>query len=198
MRQIALGVVSWLTFTPTDVCKVVVMLPTPAGQGDQRRHLFNAGYRMKETAIMEQARATFFNTYLNWVKPSLLALLVGVVTTIFTLVGAASNAVPVILKTFNLPACVFYADVYPGTQSDFKKEGDVWREYAPDAVTYNYEFREVERTPEEIILRNLTPRPGVADSATLVVHIPACGGIVRLTEGLPERSTNLEQVWRGP
>jgi len=51
---------------------------------------------------MEQARATFLATYLSWVKPSLLALLVGVLTTIFTLIGAASNAVPVILKTLNL------------------------------------------------------------------------------------------------
>jgi hypothetical protein len=45
-------------------------------------------------------------------------------------------------------------------------------------------------------LRNLTPREGVADAASLVVHLPVCGGTARLTEGLPERSTNLEQVWR--
>ena len=54
---------------------------------------------------MEQARATFLTTYMNWAKPSLLALLVGVLTTIFSLIGAASNAVPVILKTLNLPEC---------------------------------------------------------------------------------------------
>ena len=77
---------------------------------------------------MERARA-----YLSWVKPSLLVLLVGAVTTIFTMIGAASNAVPVILKTLNVPDCFTYADVYRGTQSDFKKEGAVWREYPPDA-----------------------------------------------------------------
>ena len=82
---------------------------------------------------MERARA-----YLSWVKPSLLVLLVGAVTTIFTMIGAASNAVPVILKTLNLPACLTYADVYRGTQSDFKKEGDLWREYPPDTVAYRY------------------------------------------------------------
>src|SRR6266481_3316526 len=103
---------------------------------------------------MEQARATFLTTYLNWAKPSLLALVVGVLTTIFTLIGAASNAVPVILKTLNLPACCT-SDVYGGTQTDFKKEGEVWREYAPEAVAYLYEFTEVRRTRDEIILRNL-------------------------------------------
>src|ERR1700716_1512760 len=145
---------------------------------------------------MEQARATFLNTYLSWVKPNLLALVVGVLTTMFALVGAASNAVPVILRTFNFPDCLTYADVYRGTQSDFKKEGAVWREYAPDAVAYHYEFREVDRTRDEIILRNLTPRQELTDSMSLVVHLPVCGGIVRLTEGMPECSTNLEQVWR--
>jgi hypothetical protein len=150
----------------------------------------------RETAIMEQARATFLTTYLSWVRPSLLALLVGVLTTIFTLIGAASNAVPVILKTLNLPDCLTYADIYRGTQTDFKKEGEVWREYAPEAVAYQYEFKEVRRTRDEIMLRNLTPRKPPADSASLVVHLPVCGGTVKLTEGLPEHSTDLEQVWR--
>ena len=53
------------------------------------------------------------------------------------LVVQASNAVPVILKTLNIPACLTYADVYRGTQSDFRKEGNaVWREYAPEAAAF--------------------------------------------------------------
>ena len=144
---------------------------------------------------MEQAR-TFLTTYLSWVKPSTFALLVGVVTTISTVIGATSNAVPVVLKTLNLPDCFTYADVYRGTQSDFRKEGDVWREYPPDATAYDYEFREVRRTRDEILLRNLTHRDGVTDWATLVVHLPVCGGTARLSEGLPERWTDLEEVWR--
>lgn len=147
---------------------------------------------------MAHARITFRNSYLSWVKPGLLALLVTVLTTIFTLVGAASNAVPVIMKTFNLPDCFTYADIYRGTQSDFKKEGDLWREYPPDAATYQFEFREVRRSRDEILLRNLTPREGVADSASLVVHLPVCGGTVKLTEGQPEHWTDLEEVWRAP
>jgi hypothetical protein len=152
---------------------------------------------------MEQARPTFLTTYLSWIKPSLLALLVGVVTTISTLIGATSSAVPVILKTFNLPDCLTYADVYHGTQSDFRKEGAVWREYPADATAYDYEFREVRRTRDEILLRNLTPREGHPDSASLVVHLPVCGGTAKVTEGskfsegaASERSTDFEEVWR--
>jgi hypothetical protein len=144
---------------------------------------------------MKQARRNFLKTYLSWAKPSLLVVLAGVLTTSFSLIGAASNAFPVILKTLNLPAC-FASDVYGGTQTDFKKEGEVWREYAPEAVTWRYEFKEVRRTRDEIILRNLTPRVPPADSATLVVRLPVCGGIAKVAEGLPERSTDLEQVWR--
>jgi hypothetical protein len=99
---------------------------------------------------MEQAR-TFLTTYLGWVKPSTFALLVGVVTTISTVIGATSNAVPVVLKTLDLPDCLTYANVYRGTQSDFRKEGDVWREYPPDATAYDYEFKEVRRTRDEIL-----------------------------------------------
>src|SRR5260370_37556413 len=129
---------------------------------------------------MAHARTTFLNNHLRWIRPGLWALLVGVVTTISTVIGATSNAVPVILKTLNVPDCFTYADVYRGTQSDFEKEGAVWREYAPDAVASSYEFKEIWRTRDEIILRNQTPRDGVADWATLIVHLPVCGGKARL------------------
>jgi hypothetical protein len=126
-----------------------------------------------------------------------LALLVGVLTTIFTLIGAASNAVPVILKTLNLPECITYAEVYRGTQSDFRKEGAVWREYAPDATAFQSEFEEIERSRSEILLRNLTPREA-ADWTSLVVYLPVCGGTARMSEGKPERWTDLEKVWKAP
>jgi hypothetical protein len=145
---------------------------------------------------MEQARTTFLMTYLNWAKPSLLALLVGVLTTVFSLIGAASNAVPVILKTLNLPECITYANAYGGTQSDFKKEGDAWREYAPGATAFQNEFKEIARSRTEILLRNLTPRAASADWPTLVVHLPVCGGTARMSEGMPERWTDLEEVWK--
>ena len=147
---------------------------------------------------MAHARATFLTTYLSWVKPSLLAVLLGGLTATFALVVQANNAVPVILKTLNIPACLTYADVYRGTQSDFRKEGVLWREYAPEAATFTYEFKEFLRTRDEILIRNLTPREQPADWATLVIHLPVCGGIVKMTEGMPEKSTDLEQVWRAP
>jgi hypothetical protein len=100
--------------------------------------------------------------------------------------------------TLNIPACLTYADVYRGTQSDFRKEGVLWREYAPEAAAFTYEFKEFLRTRDEILIRNLTPREQPADWATLVIHLPVCGGIVKMTEGMPEKSTDLEQVWRAP
>jgi hypothetical protein len=145
--------------------------------------------------MMDQARATYFTTYLSWVKPSLLALLVGVLTTIFSLIGAASNAVVPITKILNIPECFTYADSYGGTQTDFRKEGVVWREYAPDAAAFKSEFKEIQRSRTEILLRNLTPRE-TSDWATLVVHLPVCGGTAKLSEGMPEKWTDLEQVWK--
>jgi hypothetical protein len=152
-----------------------------------------------ETAIMEKARATFFATYLSGFKPSLFAMLFGGVTTataVFAMVSQAGTAVPLILKALNLPSCRT-SDVYRGTQSDFKKERDVWREYPAGAVAYRYEFKEINRTREKIMLRNLTPRD-TKDWETLTVHLPACNGIARLSEGLPERWTDLQEVWRAP
>jgi len=51
------------------------------------------------------------------------------------------------------------------------------------------------RTRDEIILRNLTPRPPPADSTSLVVHLPVCGAR-QVDRGAAEHSTDLEQVWR--
>ena len=147
---------------------------------------------------MAHARGTFLTTYLSWLKPSLLAVLLGGLTATCALVVQASNAVPVILKTLNIPACLTYSDVYRGTQSDFRKEGGVWREYAPEAATFTYEFKEFLRTRDEILIRNVTPRDETADWATLVVHLPVCGGMARTSEGRPEKTTDLEQVWRAP
>ncbi|MBT1513915.1 hypothetical protein KIP88_25810 [Bradyrhizobium sp. SRL28] len=146
---------------------------------------------------MEKARATFFSTYLSGLRPGLLAMLFGGVTTataVFAMISQAGTAVPLILKTLNLPSCRT-SDVYLGTQSDFKKEGDVWREYPPGVVAYRYEFKEINRTHEKIMLRNLTPRD-TDDWKTLTVHLPACGGTAKLSEGLPERWTDLQEVWR--
>jgi hypothetical protein len=146
---------------------------------------------------MEKARATFFSTYLSGFKPNLLALLFGGVTTataVFAMISQAGTAVPLILKTLNLPSCRT-SDVYLGTQSDFKKEGGVWREYPAGAVAYRYEFTEIKRTREKIMLRNLTPRD-TNDWKTLTVHLPVCDGTAKLSEGLPERWTDLQEVWR--
>jgi hypothetical protein len=84
----------------------------------------------------------------------------------------------------------------PGTQSDFKKEGAVWREYAPDAVASNYEFEEVRRTRDEILLRDLAPREGVADSASLVDR-SAARALDGPGRGLASVTARLTQVQEG-
>ena len=112
------------------------------------------------------------------------------------LVRAIGNAVPLILKALNLPSCRT-SDVYRGTQSNFKKEGGFWREYPLGAVDHSYQFEEINRTRDVIMLRNLTPRD-TKDWETLRVHLPACDGTAKLSEGLPERWTGLQLVWRAP
>jgi hypothetical protein len=131
-----------------------------------------------------------------------LAMAAGVLTTMFAAIGAVNSVIPaasnvgaVVLETLNLPACLSYPDRFGGTQSTFRKEGRIWREYPRGSETFSFEFKEIRRTPQEILLWNVTPRPNVPDAASLVVHLPTCGGTASLTEGLPERSTRLEEVW---
>ena len=147
---------------------------------------------------MEKAPSTFFATYLGGFKPNLAALLFGGVTAataVFAMITQASTAVPVIIDTLNLLTCRA-SDIYLGTQSDFKKEGEVWREYPAGTASYRYEFTEINRTYAKIVLRNFTPRDDTPDWKTLTVHLPACGGKVELKEGRPERTIILEEVWQ--
>jgi hypothetical protein len=147
---------------------------------------------------MEEARATSPNSILDWMKSNRILVIAGALTTVFGLIGSANSAVPVVLKVFNVPDCLTYATIYRGTGSDFKNEGAVWREYPPQGGAYRYQFKEVERTRDEISLVNLTPREGMPekDWQSLMVRLPVCGGTAKLLIGMPERSANLEQVWR--
>lgn len=147
---------------------------------------------------MQKAGASFFATYLSGLKPFVLAS-VGAVTTasaVFAMVSQAGNAVPIIFRILDLPACR-YSDVYRGTQTDFVKEGSVWREYPVGAVTHRFEFKEIRRDRDEIMLRNLTPRE-TQDWATLTVHIPVCDGTAKMSEGMPEHWTDLQRIWPAP
>jgi hypothetical protein len=145
---------------------------------------------------MEEARATFLNTILDWAKSNRIFVLAGALTTIFGLIGSANSAVPVVLKAFNVPDCYTYANLYRGAGSYFKHEGAVWREYPPEGGAYRFEFKEIQRTRDDISLVNLTPREGMKDWQSLMVRLPVCGGTAKLFIGMPERSFNLEEVWR--
>jgi hypothetical protein len=145
---------------------------------------------------MEDARATFLNTILEWSKSTRIIVLAGTLTTIFGLIGSANSAVPVVLKAFNVPDCLTYANLYRGVGSYFKHEGAVWREYPPEGGAYRFEFKEIERTRDQISLFNLTPRLGMKDWDSLLVRLPVCGGTAKMYVGIPERMSNLEEVWR--
>ena len=132
----------------------------------------------------------------NWVKSKLLILLVGVLTTAFGLIVSASNAIPVVLKWLNRPDCFTYASVYRTPWSYFQHEGARWREYPPNGSVHRYEFREVDRNRDYILLLNLTERPDIKDWATLMVQLPVCGGTAKMTFGVPEHWFELGQVWR--
>jgi hypothetical protein len=96
-------------------------------------------------------------------KAGWLAMAAGALTTVFAAIGAVNSVIPaasnigaVVLDTLNLPACLSYADRFGGTQSSFRKEGNVWREYPRGSETFSYEFKEIRRTRQEIMLWNVT------------------------------------------
>lgn len=147
---------------------------------------------------MAQANASSHKTSARVSKTGWLAVVAGVATTTGAAIGAVNAALPLrntLISMLNLPVCLSYADSYGGTQSGFRMEGAVWREYRNDTGALTFEFKEIRRTREVIMLRNLTPRPDNPNAASLVVHLPVCGGMAFVTEGLPERPTNLEEVW---
>ena len=110
------------------------------------------------------------------------------------MIASAGTVFPLVLNAVGLPNCLTYADVYNKPGSYFKKEGNVWREHFPDGS--QFEFKEVRRTPENIDLLNLTPRPDERDWRTLIVRLPVCGGSAKIILGIPERQLNLAEVWR--
>ncbi len=101
------------------------------------------------------------------------------------------------LKVLDLPDCISYADIYHSAHSYFKMDAQgVWREYPPEGGTARYEFKE--GTPYPGLYR-----PAQSDRATrhpewrtMLVRLPACGGKSEMSLGIPERWTNLFQVWR--
>jgi hypothetical protein len=149
---------------------------------------------------MEDSRATVLNTglsaVLDWIKSNRLVF-AGALTTIFGLIASAGNVYPLVLEGLNLPDCLTYATIYRKPESYFKHEGGVWHEYFPsEGSAYQFEFREVRRTRENIDLLNLTPRPEERDWASMIVRLPVCGGTAKLILGEPERTVDLAEVWR--
>jgi hypothetical protein len=140
------------------------------------------------------------NAISTWIKSNPLIVFAGAIAaalaTMSSLIGSVGNVVPATLKILDLPDCYSYANIYRSAHSFFRMDGEgVWREYPPDGGTVLYEFKEVHRTREYIDLLNLTERPGMPDWRAMLVRLPACGGKSEISIGIPERWSNLFQVW---
>ena len=152
--------------------------------------------RGRGLAVMET-----LNAISSWIKSNPIIALVGTLAAalaaVSSLIGSIGNVVPATLKVLDLPDCISYADIYHSAHSYFKMDAQgVWREYPPEGGTARYEFKEVHRTRDYIDLLNLTERPGIPEWRTMLVRLPACGGKSEMSLGIPERWTNLFQVWR--
>jgi hypothetical protein len=146
---------------------------------------------------MEDARASFATTLWNWLGSNRLIVIAGALTTLFGLIISANNVLPVLFKMFDLPDCLSYASVYRLPWSSIKNEGGgTWREYPWDGTTVAFEFREFQRTRENIDLLNLTPRAEVPGWKTMLVRLPVCGGTAEWTVSNPEHWVPLGELRR--
>jgi hypothetical protein len=149
------------------------------------------------TAIMEDARTSFATALWNWLGSNRLIVLAGALTTLFGLIISANNVLPVLFKMFDMPDCLSYAAVYRLPWSSIKNEGGGnWREYPWDGSEVAFEFREFQRTRDNIDLLNLTPRAEIPGWKTMLVRLPVCGGTAQWTVSNPERWVPLGELRR--
>lgn len=162
------------------------------------RHCFAvAANQTLGVAFMEDARTTSATDFWSWIGSNRLIVLAGALTTLFGLIISANNVLPVVFKMFDLPDCLSYATVYRLPWSSIKNEGGgSWREYPWDGTVVAFEFREFQRTRENIDLLNLTPRAEVPEWKTMLVRLPVCGGTAKWTTSNPEHWVPLGELRR--
>jgi hypothetical protein len=143
-----------------------------------------------------------FGGVLNWIKSnSIVATVIavaGIVTPVSALVIQTDRVIPIVLKIFAIPECYKYADTYYDKWSEFRREGQMWREYPRAGGPYSFEFNELHRSRDAIELLNLTPRDEIPEWKTMVVSLPVCGGMARSAVGIPERWDDLFEVRTTP
>jgi hypothetical protein len=146
---------------------------------------------------MENARTTSLTDFSSWIGSNRLIVIAGVLTTLFGLIISANNVLPVMFKMFDLPDCLSYATVYRLPWSSIKNEGNgTWREYPWDGTEVAFEFKEFQRTRQDIDLLNLTPRDEIPGWKTMLVRLPVCGGTAQWTVSNPERWVPLGELRR--
>jgi len=146
---------------------------------------------------VEDARSTSLTAFWTWLGSNRLIVLAGALTTLFGLIISANNVLPVIFRVLDLPDCLSYASVYHLPWSSIKNEGGGnWREYPWDGTVVSFEFREFQRTRDNIDLLNLTPRAEIPGWKTMLVRLPVCGGTAEWTASNPEQWVPLGELKR--
>lgn len=120
-----------------------------------------------------------------------MALILSILTTINMAPGAWRNT----MHMLGIPACVFAANAYEGPYAFLKQDGKKWREINKNNKDV-YEFSEIRREPDYILLKNLTVR--YDRPKAMMVQLPPCGGMAQLTlRPLPPMKwADMYPVWR--
>jgi len=120
-----------------------------------------------------------------------LVVMLGALASVLAFVKTAYDAWDPLTRTLGIPYCLTYADRYDHSDGSFRKEGKFWHELSNGI---HFEFTEMHRNREYLILRNATVREG--PSNTMLLRLPTCGGTAQWTFQNPESWTDLYQIWR--
>jgi hypothetical protein len=138
-----------------------------------------------------------FKKIVDWVKANpvvaFLGTVIPVAASIIGLVNGLPEAWKITLGMADLPPCGSYAPVYHYAIGTFTLKGsNAWHE----VNTFDqFDFKEVRRTPDFILLLNLTQR-SYPRWPMMLVRLPPCGGTAQWTYENPENWIDLFQIWR--
>lgn len=143
-----------------------------------------------------QASASLPTRIVGWTKANpFVAFIIAALPIAGSIVGLVSGlpgAWQAALRMSGRPTCASYAPVYHYATGAFTRTGaKSWHE---KNTSDQFDFEEVRRTPDFILLHNLTRRVDPR-WPTMLVRLPPCGGVAQWTYENPEFWVDLFQVW---
>lgn len=137
----------------------------------------------------------------DWIKSNPLIVLVGALTPLVGFALSVSNSMPTILRALNRPPCYTYGDTYQDSYTEFRRQGALWNEYSLATQQKIYEFREIHRDPDFILILNLTDRtnavPKIPEWKDMVVRLAVCSpGKAEVLYGPGRPWEYLFDIWR--